>query len=158
MCVFTHTQTDTCGTRTVVANCLIGGPNSLGGQGRERGGNLLPYDDIWGHIPNQRAWASIFSKASRIPSARFTPNASFSHWGTIGRLGELILMLENLLKWFSCHETFKNNGWIPLYTRCFLYNAKKKLNKHCTKMYKHYRCEEFIFNHFWCSWYFFAVY
>ena len=42
--------------------------------------------------------ASIFSKASRIPRARFTQNASFSHWGTIGRLGELIFMIENLIK------------------------------------------------------------
>ena len=40
VCVFTHkhTQTHTCGARTVVAHCLIGGPNSLGGQGRERRG------------------------------------------------------------------------------------------------------------------------
>ena len=38
------------------------------------------------------------SKASRTPGARFIPNASFSHWGTIGRLEELIFMLENLIK------------------------------------------------------------
>ena len=56
------------------------------------------YDDINKDIPNQLAGASIFSKASRTASARFTPNASFSHWGTIGRLGELIFMLENLIK------------------------------------------------------------
>ena len=28
----------------------------------------------------------------------FTPNAISSYWGTIGRLGELILLLENLIK------------------------------------------------------------
>ena len=33
-----------------------------------------------------------------IPSARFTANAISSHWGTMGRLGEPILMLENLIK------------------------------------------------------------
>ena len=41
---------------------------------------------------------SFFQRRSRIPTARFTPNAIFSYWGTIGRLGELILMLENLIK------------------------------------------------------------
>ena len=50
VCVFTHT----CGARTVVAHCLIGGPNSLGGQSRERGVNLAPYDDTWDQIPNRR--------------------------------------------------------------------------------------------------------
>ena len=38
-------------------------------------------------------------RQSRIASARFIPNAISSYWGTIGRLGELILMLENLMKW-----------------------------------------------------------
>ena len=37
----------------------------------------------------------FFQKHSRILSARFTLNAISSYWGTIGRLGELILMLEN---------------------------------------------------------------
>ncbi len=36
--------------RTVVAHFLMGGPNSLGGQSRERGGNLSPYDDIRGRF------------------------------------------------------------------------------------------------------------
>ena len=49
-CVHSHT----CGTRTVVADCLIGGPNSLGGPSRKRGGNLAPYDYTWSQIPNRR--------------------------------------------------------------------------------------------------------
>ena len=102
----THTHTHTCGACTVVAHCLIGRPNSLGGQDRERGGNFAPYDEIWGHIPNPRARASIFSKASKIPSARFTPNVSYSYSGTIGRLGELILRKPHKVR-FSCHGTFK---------------------------------------------------
>ena len=48
----------------------------------------------------------FFQKASRIPSARFTPNASFSHWGTIGRLGELINVRKPHKVRFSCHGTF----------------------------------------------------
>jgi hypothetical protein len=38
-----------------------------------------------------------------VPSARFTPNNISSYWGSIGRLGELILMLENLRKWPYFH-------------------------------------------------------
>ena len=33
--------TNTCDASSVEAHCLIGGPNSLGGQGRERGGQNL---------------------------------------------------------------------------------------------------------------------
>ena len=68
----------------VVAHGLIGGPNSLGGQSREKGGNLAPYDDIWGQKVEQ--------------DAPFIPNTISSYWETIGRLGELVLMLENLIK------------------------------------------------------------
>ena len=93
MCVFTHTHV------ALARSSLIGGPTSLGGPGRVRGGAEIPDDVKNTDIPNQRTWASVFSKASRTASARFTPNASFSNWGTIGRLGELIFMLENLIKW-----------------------------------------------------------
>ena len=34
-----------------------------------------------------------------MPRARFKPNEISSYWGSIGRLGELILMLENLMPW-----------------------------------------------------------
>ena len=93
VCVFTHKHV--CGARMVVAHCLIGGPNSLGRQGGERGGNLAPYDDIWGRSRNL---ALMFQRRSRIAGARFIPNAISSYWETIGRLGELILMLENLIE------------------------------------------------------------
>ena len=95
MCVFTQTHTHV----ALARSSLIGGPTSLGGPGRVRGGAEIPDDVKNTDIPNQRTWASVFSKASRTASARFTPNASFSNWGTIGRLGELIFMLENLIKW-----------------------------------------------------------
>ena len=44
-----------------------------------------------------------------MPSVRFTPNEISSYWGSIGRLGELILMLENHRKGseFSYHGIFK---------------------------------------------------
>ena len=74
VCVITHTNT----CRSVVAHCRA----KLSGRARQRKGrSLAPYDDIWGPIPNQHAWASILSKASRIPFTRFTPNASFISGG-----------------------------------------------------------------------------
>ena len=76
----------------VVHHFFICVPNSLGGQGRERGLNLASYGDIWDQI--QSVWAFIFQRRSRIPDARFTPDFISSHWGSLGRLGELILMLE----------------------------------------------------------------
>ena len=39
-------------TRTVVVHFLIGGPHSLGGHSRERGGHLSSYDDIRGTFSN----------------------------------------------------------------------------------------------------------
>ena len=39
-----------------------------------------------------------FLKSGEEPRAWFTPIKMSSHWGTKGRLGELILMLNNLLK------------------------------------------------------------
>ncbi len=74
--------------RTVVAHFL------MGGQSRERGGNLSPYDDIKGRFQIGPSELSFSQRQSRIPRARFTPIAISSHWGTIGRLGELILMLK----------------------------------------------------------------
>ena len=44
-------NTHTHGAHTV-AHCLIGKPTSLGGQSRERGGNLSPYYEIMEKIPN----------------------------------------------------------------------------------------------------------
>ena len=88
----------------------------------------------YGAIFQISAPASIFTKASRIPCARFTPNASFNYWGTIGRPGELILMLENL--GFSCHGTFKflYCSWrgVP-YVRAWwnlLWGKRYRLSKH----------------------------
>ena len=40
---------DVCNSAIIVSVvALIDGPNSRVGQGRERGGNLAPYEDIWG--------------------------------------------------------------------------------------------------------------
>lgn len=72
---------------------------SHGRQSRERGGNLSPYDDIKGRFQIGPSELSFSQRRSRIPRARFTPIAISSHWGTIGRLVELILMLKNLIKW-----------------------------------------------------------
>ena len=76
----------------VVANFLIGGPNSLGRQSRERGGNLSPYDDIRGTFQIGPSELSFPQRRNRIPRDWFTPIAISSNRGTIGRLGELILM------------------------------------------------------------------
>ena len=54
MCVITNKQTHT-HTHTHVAlapSYLIGGPNSMGWQGRERGGGISLYDDIRGKFLN----------------------------------------------------------------------------------------------------------
>ena len=50
---------------TVVAYFLIGGPNSLCGQSRVRGGNLYPYDNIRGRFLDRSISAFIFSKAEK---------------------------------------------------------------------------------------------
>ena len=50
VCVYNSTHTR--GAHTVVVR-LIGGPNSLGGQSRERGGNFFPYGHM-GQIPKRR--------------------------------------------------------------------------------------------------------
>ena len=80
----------------IVTHCLIGGSNSLGGQSRERGGNISPYYEIRGKIGTFAF--SFFQRRSKIPTDRFTPNVISSYFGTIGRLWELILMLKNLTK------------------------------------------------------------
>ena len=91
--------------RARAAHFHMGGPNSFCGQRRERGGNLSPYDDIKGRFLDSPVWAFIFSK---IPRAWFTPIKTSSHWGTIGRLGKLILRLKKPHKvTFSCNGTFK---------------------------------------------------
>ena len=46
-------------------------PDSLGGQSRERGGNLSPYD-ISGKIQIGAFAVSFFQRRSKIPTARFT--------------------------------------------------------------------------------------
>ena len=79
-CVYSHTHT--CGARTVVAHCLIGGPNSLGGQGRERGGAYSLTTTYGTTFQISLPELSFFQRrAGYLPSARFTPIASFSHWG-----------------------------------------------------------------------------
>ncbi len=51
--------------RMVVSHFLMGGPNSLCGQSRERGGNLSPYDDICSRFqiknPDQDSRSGHFS-------------------------------------------------------------------------------------------------
>ena len=94
VCVITHSHKHACGARTFVAHCLIGRPNSLGRQGKERGGAcplMMTYGATFQIIP-------FFLNASRIPSGCYSPNANFSHFETRGRIGELILMFENLIK------------------------------------------------------------
>ena len=76
----------------VVAHCLIGGLTSLGGQSRERVGNISPYYEMRGKPPK----LPFFQRLSKIDTARFTPHVISSYWGTIGSLGEVILMLKNL--------------------------------------------------------------
>ena len=70
----------------------------FGRPSRERGGNLAHYDHIWAKLQLVPSELSFFKMRSRLPTARFTPNVISSNWGTIGRLGELISMLENLIK------------------------------------------------------------
>ena len=53
---------------------------------------------------------SFFERRSRIPSASFTPNAISSHWGTIGMLGELVLIL-----------IYINNYYINIYINYDIY-------------------------------------
>ena len=76
-------------------------------QSRERGGNLAPYDLIRRRFLISPSELSFSQRQSRIPRARFTPITISSHGGTIGRLGELTLMLKKTHKVkFSCHGTF----------------------------------------------------
>ena len=70
--VSSHTHTR--GAREVVALSL--------------GGNLDPYDDIWGQIPRL---SFHFFKSEAGYLLLFTPNAFSSHWGIIGRPRELML-------------------------------------------------------------------
>ena len=56
---YTRAYTHPHGARTVEPHCLIGGPTSLGGQSRERGGNISPYYAIRGKLPNR---CVLFSK------------------------------------------------------------------------------------------------
>ena len=39
--------------KAMMSLSFMGGPNSLGGQSRERGGNLAPYDFIRSKIPDR---------------------------------------------------------------------------------------------------------
>ena len=65
---------------------------------QRRGGNISPYEDIRGKNQIGASELCFFQSQSRISRARFTPKAISSYWGTIVRLGELVLMLENLVK------------------------------------------------------------
>ena len=50
----------------------------LKGQSRERGGNMSSFDDMCFHkFQIGASELSFFQRRSRIPSARFTPNAKF---------------------------------------------------------------------------------
>ena len=81
LCVFQHTHTHKCGACKDVAHCLIGRPNSLGGQSRERGGNLAPYADIWGKIQIGPSDLLFFQRLNRLPSARLHPMPFLATWG-----------------------------------------------------------------------------
>ena len=72
VCVLTHT----CGARTI---------DQILWAGRAEKGEGLPLMTKFQMGP--------------IPRVCFTPIAISSHRGTIGRLGELLLMLDNLMKW-----------------------------------------------------------
>ena len=67
--------------RTVVAHFLIGGPDSLGGQSRGRGGNLPPCADMRAKFQNGAFELSFSQRQSRIPSSCCTSIAMSSHWG-----------------------------------------------------------------------------
>ena len=84
---------------TIVAQFLIGGPDYLGGHSREKGGSLAPCYVNKRRFSNRAFEPSFSQRRRRTPRAWFTPIENSSHWGTKGRLGELILMLNNLLKW-----------------------------------------------------------
>jgi hypothetical protein len=79
-----------------VAHCLIVGANIMGGQSRE-GEVTWPLMTTYGAKFEMTSELSFFKGGAGYCS-HFTPNAISSYWGTIGRLGELILMLENLIK------------------------------------------------------------
>jgi len=51
-----------------------------------------------GELRSARSELSFSQRQRKIAKARFTPIEIYSHWGTIYRLGELILMLKNLRK------------------------------------------------------------
>ena len=89
VCNDTHTHVTLAGSQLIV---------SLAGQA-EKGEVTWPLMTTYGARSQIDEFElSFFQRQIKISTARFTPNAIFSYWGTIGRLGELILMLENLIK------------------------------------------------------------
>ena len=83
---------------TFVAHCLICGPNSLGGQSRE-GEVTWPLMTTNGAKFEIGASELSFFKGGAgylVLVLHLTPFLATG--GTIGRLGELIFMLENLIK------------------------------------------------------------
>ena len=69
-------------------------------QALAKSGYHTPYYEIRGKISNQRVWTFLFSKTSKLPTTPFTLNVISNYLGTIGRLGELILMFKKLSEIF----------------------------------------------------------
>lgn len=81
------------------ADFLMGWPKSLwAGKAALGGGNLSPYDDIRGSFKIGTSELSHSQRRRIISSAWFRSIVFSSHWGTICRLGEHILLLKNLIK------------------------------------------------------------
>ena len=88
---------------TIPSSCMS--RFSLANHGQDNPTPLLVL--LWKYQRRQRTqcislfikYTFLFSKTSKIPTARFTPNVISSYVGTIGRLGELKLVLKNLIKW-----------------------------------------------------------
>ena len=72
---------DPCGARMVVAHCLILGPNSLGWQGRERGGGISPYDDIRGKFQNGASELRFFKGGAECLLLVLHPTKCLAIWG-----------------------------------------------------------------------------
>ena len=99
-CLSRKKQYRTC---KVVAQFVVGGPDSLGGQSRERGGNL-PYCDVTKRTFSKLSISAfIFSKAEcrgRLPRAWFTPIDISSPWGTKCTCQRHFPLL--ILVWYVC--------------------------------------------------------
>ena len=102
VCVITHTHT------ALSRAYLIGGLHFLGWQGRERRGCISPYDDTPGKFQNSTSDLRFFHGGAECLVVVLHPTKFLATRGA-GRLGDLILMLENLKVKFSWHGIFNKN-------------------------------------------------